>query len=500
MIVRLVGSNSRSASFHLQRCMSTRKSAELDTRSFIQSREYKQKRVNKQSVASPSLVAQMLTRDSGKMTRRNPSEDEGGIDITAPPPIVQPKSNEPGIPRHLRKKKTHQDTLGELPDLFRERVFDGDAGFDRLKLTKVGFKRGSALPRPPVEEADKPKTASDWRTERKNKVTARSEERDKDEREGLEAVFGIHSVLAALKAGRRQCTKLLVKRDDEETSTVKEIVALAQKKNITIDHVDHLTLNNICRMNVHQGVVLMASPLGEPKTVEALPRKDKSSLYIALDEVQDPMNLGSILRSSSFFGVVDGIILPKKGSAPLSSIVSKSSSGALEYANVLSTNNLSTFLRASKENGWTILGTSSGKSSMEVEDVAAEVKGPTILVLGNEGKGMRSVIKSLCDKTIRIEGGDRHGVDSLNAGVAAGIIIRALTRQIKTYWCDTSFKYLISSLRSSAEHETVDDTQLSAMLISSLQEAPSQAPVFALLPDRKIHLVGTLGVARDISD
>jgi 21S rRNA (GM2251-2'-O)-methyltransferase len=151
---------------------------------------------------------------------------------------------------------------------------------------------------------------------------------------------------------------------------------------------------------------------------------------LALDEVTDPQNLGSILRSAFFFGV-DEVIICSKNSAPLSPIVSKASAGALEVMTVRSANNLMRLLDDSKSAGWQVVGTSLGEGAIALESLPLQQ--PTILVMGNEGHGLRQSILSKCDHKVHIPCGRGSNalVDSLNVSVATGVLLDHL-RQSKS--------------------------------------------------------------------
>lgn len=153
---------------------------------------------------------------------------------------------------------------------------------------------------------------------------------------------------------------------------------------------------------------------------------------LVLDEVWDPQNFGALLRTSHYLGC-DKIITCAKNSAPLSPTVSKASSGAMEVIDVYSTVNLMKFLDNSKENGWQVIGTALSGTSVRVEEMTLDR--PTILVLGNEGHGIRTNILRRCDVLVKIpsmiSGGGDEGtssssssdVDSLNVSVTGGILL-----------------------------------------------------------------------------
>lgn len=155
----------------------------------------------------------------------------------------------------------------------------------------------------------------------------------------------------------------------------------------------------------------------------------KHALWVALDEVQDTQNMGAIIRTCVFLGV-DGIVTTEHRSAPLNATVSKTSAGALEIAPIYHPGNLSRFLEESKENGFRIIGTAlddsaSGQASVDSQSVVMDK--PTILVLGNEAKGLRDKVKSVCDFHVKIAPvGEVGEVSSLNVSVATAILLHPL--------------------------------------------------------------------------
>jgi 21S rRNA (GM2251-2'-O)-methyltransferase len=143
---------------------------------------------------------------------------------------------------------------------------------------------------------------------------------------------------------------------------------------------------------------------------------------LALDEITDPQNLGSILRSAFFFGI-DEVILCSKNSSPLNSVVSKASAGALEVMTIRSSSNLMRFLDDSKLTGWQVVGTSVDDSAVALETLS--LAQPTILVMGSEGHGLRPTVLSRCNHKVFIPCGRASSalVDSLNVSVASGILL-----------------------------------------------------------------------------
>ena len=157
-----------------------------------------------------------------------------------------------------------------------------------------------------------------------------------------------------------------------------------------------------------------------------------------MDHIIDPQNLGGILRTAHFFGIND-IILTERSSSPLSPIASKASSGAMEIMNLYSTPNLYNFISSSIDQGWIVYGTDIHANKDKIINLENLNQGqekfgllfsPTILVIGNEGSGLRSQVSKLCHQHLIIPGYEKndllHPVDSLNVNVATGILLYSL--------------------------------------------------------------------------
>lgn len=232
-----------------------------------------------------------------------------------------------------------------------------------------------------------------------------------------ESVYGVGPILAALTIGRRDFYALYVqegmdlngnnkKKKKKDKKGVENIFKMAEKLGLSIKQTSKHDLNMIVDNRPHQGLVLDASPLEmvsikELDPLSSIENSKKSPVWVALDEVTDPQNLGAILRSSYFFGV-EGVILCAKNSAPLSGVVSKASAGALELLELRSCKNMMQFLTSSVENGWRVLGGSVSISAVPLNEVHSDT--PTILVLGSEGSGLRPLVERSCTHLIKIPG------------------------------------------------------------------------------------------------
>ncbi|XP_057768418.1 uncharacterized protein LOC130988552 [Salvia miltiorrhiza] len=275
-----------------------------------------------------------------------------------------------------------------------------------------------------------------------------------------EGVYGVGPVLAALSAGRREFYALYVQegldlssnnRKKKDKKGFEKILKMADKIGLSKNELSKHDLNMVVDNRPHQGLVLDASPLemvGIKELDVVSTEGEKGPLWLALDEVTDPQNLGAIIRSAYFFGAA-GVVLCAKNSAPLSGVVSKASAGSLELMELRSCKNMMQFLTSSAGNGWRVLGGAVSPRAIPLNEVVPGA--PTILVLGSEGTGLRPLVERSCTQLIRIPGnppvdlmptGDENvdnvespgqeftsflAVESLNVSVAAGVLLNHLT-------------------------------------------------------------------------
>jgi len=230
-------------------------------------------------------------------------------------------------------------------------------------------------------------------------------------------LYGINPIIAAIKAQRRISQKLMVCEPIEEKA---QIISLARQSGIPIEAVAKFKLEKFAPNKPHQGLVLKTSEITPHKInqVQSL-NVDSFPFWLCLDEISDPQNLGAILRVAQFFNI-SGVLLSAYGSAPLSPAVAKVSSGAVETLNICSVDDMPKFLKKAKESSWRVLGTGKG---VDLNSVLPKPK--TILVLGNEGKGLRERVKKECQEIVWIKGGTET-VDSLNVATATSVFVNAL--------------------------------------------------------------------------
>jgi len=249
--------------------------------------------------------------------------------------------------------------------------------------------------------------------------------------DGIDYLYGVEPCRLALAAAKRSFDELLV-LESMNTSKRKDRIALravfelAKGRGLPARKCTRQELDALTGQRLHQGLVLLASPLELPNTTEMQAQKEFRCV-LALDEVVDPMNFGALLRSAHFFNV-DSVVVCAKNSAPCSPTVSKASAGALEVANLASTNNMMQFLANSRANGWHIVGAALGEGSTQLTALQIPPGRPVVLLLGNEGTGLRANCRRHCDVLVQVAGhvgevGDEVGVDSLNVSVSGGILL-----------------------------------------------------------------------------
>ena len=184
---------------------------------------------------------------------------------------------------------------------------------------------------------------------------------------------------------------------------------------------DGLELERLCGSPDHQGVVAEVDPYpyGDPRGL----LREEDALLIALDQVQDPRNLGAVCRSAEFAGAT-GVVVPERRSATVTASTCKASAGAVEHLQVAHVRNLADWLGEAKAAGFWIWGADADAKSSAWE---VDLKGPTVLVLGGEGKGIRPRVASACDGLVSLP--RRGEVESLNVSAAATALLFEAVRQ-----------------------------------------------------------------------
>jgi len=223
-------------------------------------------------------------------------------------------------------------------------------------------------------------------------------------------ITGKNTIKEAITVGRK-VFELYVQQGTND-----EILEMAKKYNIPVKEMSKQDINNLLPSS-HQGVGASVQDYAYLGLDEALAMPKKHRLYLMLDGVEDPHNLGAMLRSCDAFNV-DAVIIPKNRSVQLNATVAKVSTGAIEHVNVVQVVNLHQTIRKLKENGFWIIGTDMDTpQTMHEMDVDADI----CIVIGNEGRGLSRLVRDNCDYIVKIPMSGH--INSLNASVSCALVL-----------------------------------------------------------------------------
>ena len=231
-------------------------------------------------------------------------------------------------------------------------------------------------------------------------------------------VEGRNAVLELLESGR-DINKILV-ANGEKHGSIHKILAIAKERKIIVTEMERNKLNQIAQTPNNQGVIAIVPPYDYCQVediLEEAKRKNEMPFILILDGIEDPHNLGSIIRTAETAGV-HGIIIPKRRAASVNSTVSKVSAGAVEYMKIARVNNINETIRYLKEQDVWICGTDMDTNTIYTKQ---DYKMPIAIVIGSEGFGMSRLVKENCDFLVKIP--MKGKITSLNASVSAGIIM-----------------------------------------------------------------------------
>ncbi len=241
----------------------------------------------------------------------------------------------------------------------------------------------------------------------------------------MRLIYGINPVLEALKAHPADIEKILI---SSGRKGLEKLTTLAKKSSVKFEYRPKDKLNNLSGTSKHQGIIAILSSFTYVDVEDIIDRwrsSGEKALILVLDGIQDPQNLGSIIRTANSSGV-HGIIIPKDRAVGVTTTVVKASAGATEYTPVAKVTNIATTLKTLKEEGIWIAGACGGeKMSIYSDDFDASMD--LAVVIGGEGKGIRPLVRKQCDILVSIP--MRGEVASLNAGVSAAIILYELVRR-----------------------------------------------------------------------
>ena len=243
-----------------------------------------------------------------------------------------------------------------------------------------------------------------------------------NEEENL-VIYGRNAVLEALRSGR-DIDRLYVQEGNPD-GTLQSIIRTAKKMNIIINFVSRDRLNKYADGDKHQGAVAMAAAYNYAEVEDILnvaKEKGEPPFIIVLDDIEDPHNLGAIIRTANQAGV-HGVIIPKRHAVGLTATVARTSAGAINYTPVAKVTNISRTIEELKEKGiWFACADMSGDIMYN-----CNLTGAIGLVIGSEGSGVSRLVKEKCDFIVKIPMFGQ--IDSLNASVAAGVLSYEIVRQ-----------------------------------------------------------------------
>ena len=250
------------------------------------------------------------------------------------------------------------------------------------------------------------------------------EQENKQENRFEETIIeGRNAVLEAFRSGKT-VDKLFV-LDGCQDGPVKTITREAKKQNTIIHYVAKERLDQLSETGKHQGVIAQAAAYRYAEVEDMLQlaeEKGEPPFLFILDGIEDPHNLGAIIRTANLAGA-HGVIIPKRRAVGLTSTVAKTSAGALNYTPVAKVTNISATIEELKERGlWFVCADMGGESMYRLD-----LKGPIGLVIGNEGEGVSRLVREKCDFIASIP--MKGDIDSLNASVAAGVLAYEIVRQ-----------------------------------------------------------------------
>ncbi len=240
-------------------------------------------------------------------------------------------------------------------------------------------------------------------------------------------IEGRNAVIELLKSGK-PINKLYILKGERQGS-INEIIKIAKRNKNVIVEVDKNKLDSLSETKHHQGVIAFVSPV-EYKELDDIfalaEERNEDPFIIIADEIEDPHNLGALIRSAEGAGC-HGIIIPKRRAVGVTEIVVKTSVGATQYVPVVRVNNINETIRELKDRGVWIVGTDGNADKLYYEQ---DLTGPIAIIIGSEGRGMNSLTMKNCDYLVKIPMMGK--ITSLNASVSGGIIMfEALKQRIQ---------------------------------------------------------------------
>lgn len=243
------------------------------------------------------------------------------------------------------------------------------------------------------------------------------------EREVADMVVGRNPVIECLHA-KVPAEALYVAQGTGHDDRLSEAVAIAQSRGIPVSEVQKRTLDEMTGNGMHQGIGLKIQPYKYADVFDLMSRVDGNGMFVVLDNITDPRNLGAVIRSAAAFGG-DGVIIPERRSAQVTGVAWRTSAGTAARLPVAKATNLTRTIKQFKDNGYMVVGLDAGgEHTLDTFDGACD---PVVIVVGSEGKGISRLVRENCDVIMSIP--TEEWVESLNASVAAGVVLSEFARQ-----------------------------------------------------------------------
>ena len=260
--------------------------------------------------------------------------------------------------------------------------------------------------------------------QKNNKKIQKENYEKKEEKNYDDQVEGRNSVLELLESGK-DINKIFIAKGERHGS-INKIIAIAKEKGIIIVEKDKRQMDEMAQNQNYQGVIAIVPPFEYCEIediIDYAKEKNEDPFVLILDGIEDPHNLGSIIRTAETAGV-HGVIIPKRRAATVNSTVNKTSAGAVEHMHIARVTNISDAIQKLKDEGLWICGTDINTEKYYYDQ---DLTGPLGIVIGNEGSGMSEKVRKNCDFLVKIP--MKGKVTSLNASVSTGIVIYEAVEQ-----------------------------------------------------------------------
>lgn len=257
----------------------------------------------------------------------------------------------------------------------------------------------------------------------KRKLERQRRDQGRHDREVADLVVGRNPVVECLKA-KVPSETLFIAQGTGHDDRLSEAVAIANSRNLPVKEVPRQQLDAMTGNGLHQGIGLKIQPFKYAHFEDLLEQVEGPGMFVVLDNITDPRNLGAVIRSTAAFGG-NGVIIPERRSAHVTGVAWRTSAGTAARLPVAQVTNVTRTVKQFKDNGYTVVGLDAGgEHTLDTFDQATE---PVVIVVGSEGKGISRLVRENCDVIMSVPMED--WVESLNASVAAGVVLSEFARQ-----------------------------------------------------------------------